>query len=1383
MLGQGSPVGPFGPVAVKLKPFVSPLAGCYLPLRLWVVVVTILVLTATQQLSFAQTSNSGDDRSQIEIRCQWGGGGQRTFVGSLELLGGELLNRRVLTMGIDAPVSTQQRGNTVRINHLTATDFGGVDLLIAPESDSSEVKIRIKLASLESPNSKAEFTVALSQLTQEPAIEVLDDSGNRISVSRSKSDQIQVDVGRPHLVFDAGEQWQFRCRPSVPSLESNELQGTVEISKQGSPLSLQRKSVKFERQPNRSWDWAAIDFQVPEAEGIYHVEICVDSLRHQAKKSLPSDKILRRVEFVVLAKAAATQNDQEWQLVLDIDLVRDFDHDLPGQSLLNKEKRLLPPIPMLAFGPSLESLAKRLEKKQTMGNDRRRYLKYDDETLLQLQVAGWQTIPLQFAEVSLPYAIEIDYLSTGPLSFGCSLLEQDGDGQVTADGFDFGVFLPETIVSSPSASQIKTHRFMVWPNSKKSHLLMVNRHQTHPVAIKAVRVLKSHGRLPMKTEVAKAPSEQLPMSNRLAEGPADVQESLLPLSNESNAATEPLQADASIVGKDSGSQRRQLYAMIENIDFKREYNSPAGVDPLTGQPLDDWTCFYLATDRMIQQLKAGGFDGAYLTVMTDGTSLFPSSLLAPSPKCDTGVFFSDGRDPVRKDVLELVLRMFEREGLKLIPMLAFNSPLPELEELRSASGDVGLDLVSKSGARHRFGSDPSLPMYNPLDVRVQHSISEVVAEIGQRYRGHSALAGVALACRPDTATLLPGSRWGYDSMTLNNFVHQNSQLEVDRPVSVSSVARFESEWLIWRCEKMANWYDRMGQVLTTQSNSARLYVAPIDLYRNAELASRIAPNLHRTIDFEKLLIQMGLADRSVTPQSGKRATKVVRLIPHRLAFDRSTIQQRSNAAVKNAKQIDSVFRNSGFAGDLFHHRGQWAHFLQLQQLKPFARQKTPLVRMQRLGPGQKFSRQRFVEAIVKQDSRMIVDGGWRSLANDPGCDDLLEVFRQLPAQSFIGVANKTLAGIDSLPVVVRQLSWNGKTIFYIANASPWNAKVTLNVPAKNASGEQAIQSLSKAKFALSKTNSDRVDVELPPFGLVGGVSSEGAIMSYSFDWSQEVAVDLRKRIFALQLKLQQALRVPAVDTLVNPDFNLLADTDQAIGGWEIGDQPKSAFQLQQAGQVGNDPQPETPPNADSFLRVSGVGDGISWIRSHPLKPTSTGRLSISVLLRIPADAKRPTDAKRQVEEKPPVIRVAVDGRAANSDYYRFGVVGQELKRLPASQLVDSDWKRFAVHFDDLPDQLSDLRIGFDVIGAGVVDIAKVRLYDRWFDEKDARAITQLLASADAMSLQPARFDRCRRLLEEYWAVFLNEYFSLQSVPRGADGRVPMFQNKSRLLHR
>ena len=97
--------------------------------------------------------------------------------------------------------------------------------------------------------------------------------------------------------------------------------------------------------------------------------------------------------------------------------------------------------------------------------------------------------------------------------------------------------------------------------------------------------------------------------------------------------------------------------------------------------------------------------------------------------------------------------------------------------------------------------------------------------------------------------------------------------------------------------------------------------------------------------------------------------------------------------------------------------------------------------------------------------------------------------------------------------------------------------------------------------------------------------------------------------------------------------------------------------------------------------------------------------------------------------------------------------------------MDAKWKRFAVHFDDLPvDGLSNVRVGFDLMGPGEVEVDHVQVFDRWFDENDAKAVTQMLASTGPLLSKPEKFDSCRRLLDGYWTRFLDHYISTTPEP-------------------
>ena len=79
--------------------------------------------------------------------------------------------------------------------------------------------------------------------------------------------------------------------------------------------------------------------------------------------------------------------------------------------------------------------------------------------------------------------------------------------------------------------------------------------------------------------------------------------------------------------------------------------------------------------------------------MADGSTIYPSKVLQPTPRYDTGAFFSTAQDPMRKDVLEMLFRLFDREGLQLIPSVEFAAPLPALESQLRAEGAQSEGMV------------------------------------------------------------------------------------------------------------------------------------------------------------------------------------------------------------------------------------------------------------------------------------------------------------------------------------------------------------------------------------------------------------------------------------------------------------------------------------------------------------------------------------------------------------------------------------------------------------------------------------------------------------------------------------------------------------------
>ena len=479
------------------------------------------------------------------------------------------------------------------------------------------------------------------------------------------------------------------------------------------------------------------------------------------------------------------------------------------------------------------------------------------------------------------------------------------------------------------------------------------------------------------------------------------------------------------------------------------------------------------------------------------------------------------------------------------------------------------------------------------------------------------------------------------------------------------------------------------------------------------------------------------------------------------------IQFRREAFQKKSVPSEGVFRFDSNANS------RWSNgsgLLKNQPRSSFARR--TLLSSHRSEQRRMVSRPRLAEVIKSRDYPEMLGQDWQSMTVEHDTAGIFQVYEQLPDRQFSDVPHATSENLESLPVAVRQSQADQRLFFYLANASPWRLRVHLQLT-ENVSKQtvERIDSLlhTKTEFVNSPDDARRLTVELAPYDLVGGSAEMlGPIESYTFEYLDDVASDLRKRVFALQVKLQQAQQAKSLNMLSNPKFLARESKGGPIDGWEVGQQPPSRFKLLTASQPSKKESAQVSganvKTVESYLRVHSVAEETTWVRSHPIKSTETGRLSISVWLRIPADSK-----------VVPEIRMAIDGRTPLKEYYRFGAVGRD--QVGSIVSVEGHWKRFAVHFDDLPSSLADLRIGFDVVGEGVVDIGRVELFDRWYDNSEAKAITQLLASADAMLRQPIQFDRCRRLLAEHWAVFLDDQFSLEPIPKSKPQPVPMFRPK------
>jgi len=270
--------------------------------------------------------------------------------------------------------------------------------------------------------------------------------------------------------------------------------------------------------------------------------------------------------------------------------------------------------------------------------------------------------------------------------------------------------------------------------------------------------------------------------------------------------------------------------------------------------------FYQGALRLVDYLKESNYQGAIIPVVIDGATLYPSQLFRGSPKSDSGTFQSMGQDPVRKDVLRMLLAIFERENLTLIPAFEFSGPVAAIEMQRDGA-ENDIDILDSSAELTTENLD-DFPCYNPLSPIVQQHVVDVIAEAVQRYSGFPSMGGVSLMCRPNSWTMLPGRRYGYDRKTVSRFLTALPQppesSEHDQNLIHHVMGDFREQWIQWRSDQMSDFYSTLARVVKNTLPEGKLLIAPINLHKNVEVASALSPNLHSSVDVAPMLQRLGL---------------------------------------------------------------------------------------------------------------------------------------------------------------------------------------------------------------------------------------------------------------------------------------------------------------------------------------------------------------------------------------------------------------------------------------------------------------------------------------------------------------------------------------------
>lgn len=929
--------------------------------------------------------------------------------------------------------------------------------------------------------------------------------------------------------------------------------------------------------------------------------------------------------------------------------------------------------------------------KGPLGNDKTAKRSHAGRTWLELGVDGWQAYPLP-AAAGKPHIVEIELPRDVAQTMGVSIVEPDSSGKVMPIGLDSGVHVSEPRLEVRDG--VGVHRLVFWPRTTSPLLLVTNRRQDQPALLGTIRLLAGPKRLPSHTVETSVPDERL------------------------------------------------LAAYFDKPLFPENFSSDEAVDEATGRGLDDWATFYRGGERLTEYLHYVGYNAAAVSIACEGSAIFPSRLLEPTPKYDTGVYFGTAQDPERKDVAEMLFRLFDREGLVLIPTVQFVGPLPQLEQLLrdDPKAAEGIELVDERGVSYlaRQGTKRGMaPYYNPLDDRVQQAMLDVIDEIVERYAHHRSFGGVALALGPYTYAQLPGEAWGLDRRTIGRFSRDlGISVPPDDGTGEARARYFQLEgrqlWLRWRAERLAELHARMQQRIALRRRDARLYVTVTDTLREGETAHQLRPALPPRSTLSEALLASGLHPPEYRDKPG-----LVLLRPREVAPLIAAAAEANDRELAWRESLDREF-HSGQAGAVFYHRPLMQRLRSFETSSPFGAENTHLYQVAHVAPEGYANRARFASALARLDAKSLLDGGWMlPLGQEDALRSFVEVYRRLPAQSFTTVEPKAAPSAGG-PVVVRTLSRSGRTYLYVVNDSPWRTSMRLLVEAPT---DCRFEQLGGRALPPPRRSGEswQWSFTMEPYELVGGQfsSADAKVADWSVELLEEKRLaemlgrgldDVRARASALRK------RVP-LDVPHNAGFELPPDRD-LVPGW--------LFARDAGVAAGADASQHRQGRQSLHLKSTG---GVAWARSAPFTPPKTGRVSVWVWLKT-------ADAGRQ-----PPLRLAIEARHEGKVYYKYAHVGagENAPRL------GTRWSDYLFQVDDLPvEELTELRVGFDLMGPGEVWIDDVQVFDLWFYDNERDELLKSVALAD-LQLGKGRLNECRRFLESYWPRYLMRHVARPTV--------------------
>ena len=1272
------------------------------------------------------------DARPVAIRVQWGGGKPRAWTGSIAVVNGDTAGVpewRTLSTDADAAALVHDAGRAILVHEPRPIAADGVELSIA---DWRTARLQVRLTAAAGGQAETAIDVPVADVLANAVQQQLDVDGNRLTIRQAAGDPLRVVIadaegtaGRA-AVRRPGERVRLRVDPLLPVRADPssrfELRVRLLAGPKGDPHDAQAMPIvprdaaldaAGDRRLTR-FEPVELEITLPDREGACDVELQVvevGSLRWS--RSLAG----RTVQVVVVRDAAPGKAADEWRLVHEVDPGSPRLHErlrrLPGSGF-GMPALPLPAVPLPAFPrpnvslpsmplpnvplpnvtlpkmpsvglPPMASMVPRFSGLLVAGHSTVEPHALGPMLLLPpaktVGAPAWEGIVIAGAQPGLPHAVEIEYPSDQDAMVGAAVLELDATA-ATVEVRHAGGFEVRRDAYQPQP-ELRRHRFVFWPTTKHPLVVVSNPSTRRGATIGKVRILAGPARLPAAA---------------------------------------------------GGDGTRRTFALLPTPDLSC-WGGVERVDAATGRSAADWDTHLAAIRHSAEWLASRGATGGLVAVYAQGAAAWPSPLTRHAPRWDSGAAVEIGLDPQPKDVLDLLCRVYAAEGLKLVPGMAFDGPVPELEAALAA-GDPGAAGIACVGRDGRPLRTPHGVHYNVLDPRVQAAVERQVRELVGRVRGCGAVEGLALLLSHEGWLHLPGAAAGLDDATFARFLESVGTREPEAGAERFArraemvEGRLRDLWLEWRADVVAAFHARLAAAIVEHDPRLTLHVVPTTLFAVGDLAARFRPRLGTEPAAVEVVREAGL-----DPLRSTGHPQVVFASPHVHTAADGLIDTGLVAAANRAPALAEAARAA--------RRRSIAIIEQ-----PAAFDMRPIAAHGPFGSAAPAGRcaihavdasgRPLAEALAAADAEVVFDMRL-ALCEEPAA---ARAFAVLP-----GGGPETVADLPP-PVVMRLQRAGGATWMRVVNAAAAPGRIRIGLDGRPSA---VVDAADRSRLELAADGVATVPVgpwEVRSLVVDGGVTVRSARIEYDACVQDAVAArvqDLRRRRAALEMP-------KPLDVLDNPGFDVGPEdaatfTDRAGGrpaavtGWELVEQRRGTLEL----VAGRPAATGGPGRGLAFASANGLAS----LRSNPFAPPATGRVSVGCWLRLQDGAPQPP------------LRIAVEGVHDDREYYRFAAVGG----LAGGRPLSGEWAQFVLPVDDLPASgLESLRVRFDLLGPGAVLIDDVRVFDMAFEESQRVQLSRMIDRFE-QALATRDVGGCVVGLDGHWPRFLAEFVSDADVAR------------------